>query len=56
MHKAVEKGLRERFTFHNLKAKGISDFEGDKQKAAGHRSAKVADAYNRKVETVDPTK
>lgn len=56
MHKAVEKGLRERFTFHDLKAKGISDFEGDKQKAAGHRSAKVADAYNRKVETVDPTK
>ncbi len=30
-----------RFTFHDLKRKGISDTEGDKLKASGHRSASM---------------
>ena len=32
MAKAQEIGLEERFTFHDLKAKGVSDFDGDKKK------------------------
>ncbi len=53
---ALDKGLQERFTFHDLKAKGITDFDGDKQKAAGHKSPRMADLYNRKPEKVPSTK
>jgi hypothetical protein len=28
----------DRINFYDLKAKGVSDFDGDKQQAAGHRS------------------
>jgi len=56
MNKALAKGLKERFTFHDLKAKGITDFDGDKQKAAGHKSARMAEVYNRKPEKVPSTK
>ncbi len=48
MAKAMEKGLKERFTFHDLKAKGVTDFDGNKQEAAGHKSAQTAEVYNRK--------
>lgn len=50
---AETKGL-ERFTFHDLKAKGVSDTKGDKQTASGHRSAAMVDTYNRKLAEVDP--
>jgi len=30
-----------RFTFHDLKRKGISDTDGDKLKASGHRTASM---------------
>lgn len=56
MKKAFDGGLKERFTFHDLKAKGITDFDGDKHKSAGHRSARVADGYIRKPEKTPSTR
>lgn len=35
------------FTFHDIKAKGISDFEGDKQNFSGHKSRSMMERYNR---------
>lgn len=43
------------FTFHDLKAKGISDFEGttaEKQNASGHKSESQISIYDRKVQVV----
>ena len=56
MKMALEKGLKERFTFHDLKAKGVTDFDGDKQKAAGYRSVQMPDVYNRKPEKTPSTR
>jgi len=53
MVKAVDKGFS-RFTFHDLKAKGVTDTKGDKQEASGHRSAAMVDTYNRKPSFVKP--
>lgn len=53
MGKAVATGI-ERFTFHDLKAKGISDTEGDKQQASGHKSTQMLDVYDRKLAQVKP--
>lgn len=42
---------------HDLKAKGISDYEGDKQHFSGHASKSMMERYNRTadvVEIVDP--
>lgn len=44
------------WTFHDLKAKGISDFEGDKQQYSGHKSRLMMERYNRtpdKTEVID---
>ena len=41
------------FTFHDIKAKAISDYDGDKKKFSGHKSASMVDTYNRKIEIVD---
>ncbi len=44
------------FTFHDLKAKGISDFDGsldEKREAAGHTNMKQTNDYNRKPTVVD---
>ena len=38
------------WTYHDIKAKGISDFEGDKQKFSGHKSARQAGEYDRKTQ------
>lgn len=46
----------EAFNFHDLKAKGVSDFEGDKRVASGHRTAAMVAVYDRKKPTVKPTK
>ena len=54
--KAIKETGIESFHFHDLKAKGVSDFEGDKMKASGHKSLKMLAVYDRKIETVDPTK
>jgi hypothetical protein len=55
MSKAVEQGI-ERFTFHDLKSKGVSDTEGDKQQASGHRSAAMGAVYDRKLAEVKPAR
>lgn len=56
MTKAVkEKGI-ERFHFHDLKAKGVSDFEGDKLLASGHKTLSMLNVYDRKLEVVSATR
>jgi hypothetical protein len=57
MRKLVADGnLKESYTFHDLKAKGVSDFDGDKQAAGGHKSASMVNTYNRKKGKISPTK
>ena len=57
MRKALKEGLiLERFSFHDLKAKGVSDFEGDKFKASGHKSPRMLAVYDRKLEIVPSTR
>lgn len=43
------------FTLHDLKAKGVSDFDGDKVAAGGWKDAKMVNVYDRKVTTIGPT-
>lgn len=43
------------FTFHDLKAKGVSDLEGslnEKQAISGHKSASQTARYDRKIAIV----
>ncbi len=43
------------FTFHDLKAKGISDYEGtlkEKQYFSGHKSERQVSTYDRKIQIV----
>jgi integrase len=54
MADAVEQGV-EHFTFHDLKAGGISDTEGDKQRASGHKTAAMVAVYDRKPAIVQPS-
>lgn len=44
MTRAMGKGLKERFTFHDLKAKGYTD---DTEHWAGHKSEKMRQVYQR---------
>ena len=55
MKSAVEGGLKESFTLHDLKRKGVSDFEGDKLAASGHRSPQMLQVYDVLPATVAPT-
>jgi hypothetical protein len=48
-----EPALRQRFTVHDIKAKGITDH---KNHHGGHRSARMRDVYVRKAEDVDSTR
>lgn len=41
------------FTFHDIKAKSISDYEGDKQKFSGHKTASQVAIYDRKTPIVE---
>lgn len=41
------------FHFHDLKAKGISDYEGDKQKFSGHKTLSQVAIYDRKTQVVE---
>jgi integrase len=51
---AKEQGIEfVRFTFHDLKRKGVSDTEGDKQRASGHRTASMLNIYDVKIAEVD---
>jgi len=57
MIRAVTSGLvAERFTLHDLKAKGVSDFRGDKKRASGHRSDAMVDVYDRKPDVVEASR
>ncbi|MGK4483626.1 MULTISPECIES: integrase [Citrobacter freundii complex] len=43
------------FTFHDLKAKGISDLEGtlsEKQEISGHKNSSQTARYNRRISVV----
>lgn len=51
--KALVSGLQDNFTFHDLKAKGISDHE---HKHGGHRSGKMKLVYDRLPDLVKATK
>jgi site-specific recombinase XerD len=44
-----------RFTFHDLKRKGVSDATGDKLEASGHRTASMLNIYDVKLKTVEPS-
>lgn len=44
------------FTFHDIKAKAISDYEGDKQKFSGHKTAAQVAVYDRKIPITDTHK
>ncbi|MHA7847275.1 tyrosine-type recombinase/integrase [Serratia sp. D1N4] len=53
--KAADPSLDIDFTFHDLKAKGISDLEGslsEKQAISGHRNSSQTAIYDRKVKVV----
>lgn len=43
----------ERFSLHDLKAKGISDYQGDKQHFSGHKTSSMMETYNRTADVVD---
>ena len=46
-------------TFHDLKAKGVSDFEGtlsEKREAAGHTTDAQTATYDRKIKRVKAVK
>lgn len=53
---AKRRGHAHDWHFHDLKAKGVSDFNGDKFKASGHRSPQMTAVYDRKLEIVKSTR
>lgn len=53
---AKELGRPIKWHFHDLKAAGVSDFEGDKHAASGHKTRQMTAIYDRKLETVRATK
>ena len=46
----------EPFNFHDLKAAGVSDTDGNKQDASGHKDPKMVATYDRKKKEVPPTR
>lgn len=53
MARAMENGLKSRFTFHDIKAKGVTDH---KEQWAGHRSDRMREVYVRKAREVEATR
>lgn len=51
----VDKGI-EVFNYHDIKAKAVSDFDGDKLKASGHVDAKMLKVYDRKKHEIESTR
>ncbi len=37
------------WTLHDLKAKGVSDFDGNKHLASGHQTEQMTKIYDRKI-------
>jgi len=48
---ATEKNID--WTFHDIKAKAISDYQGDKQHFSGHKSRAMMERYNRSIDRVE---
>jgi len=44
-------GVIARFRFHDLKHKGVTDFEGDKQNFSGHATRTMVEKYNHGVDS-----
>ena len=55
MNSAVARGLKERFTLHDLKRKGVSDFQGNKLGASDHLYPPMLQLYDVLPATVAPT-
>lgn len=53
--KAMSEGIT-RFTLHDLKRKGVSDFDGDKLKASGHIDPNMMKVYDVRPDEVDATR
>jgi hypothetical protein len=51
--KAMQNGLSESFTFHDIKAKGVSDHT---DKASGHKTKKMQKIYDRVPARIKATK
>jgi len=41
------------FTFHDIKAKAVSDYEGNKQDFSGHKTAAMVAVYDRKMKRAE---
>lgn len=57
MSAAIESNIitdLERFNLHGLKHRGITDTEGDKKSASGHKTDAALNEYDHEVPTVDP--
>lgn len=50
-----QKLITEKFTFHDLKRKAISDFDGDKQQFSGHKTSAMVQRYDNVKPSVVPT-
>ena len=46
-------GMKFDFTFHDIKGKSITDYEGNKQDFSGHKSPAMVATYDRKIKAVD---
>jgi integrase len=44
------------FTFHDIKRRACTDYDGDKMKATGHRSASMMKVYDVSINHVKPTR
>lgn len=49
MRQTMDKGLKQRFTPQDIKAKGVSDHD---KKASGHKTKKMQAVYDRKPDVV----
>ena len=54
--KCKREGMAVTFTYHDIKAKGVSDFEGNKHAASGHKSPRMTAVYDRKTEIIKATR
>lgn len=55
MKQSVKEAGIKRFTFHDLKARGVTDFDGNKGDATGDWSPDMRRVYVRQPQRIDPT-
>lgn len=53
---AAKRGHATDWTFHDIKARGVSDFDGDRHLASGHKTVRMTDVYDRKIHGVKATR